>query len=90
MLLWMSEEVGNIGKHSQQTNQFNQNNSELHLNNCLITLLLPFATNNSLMSDQMVGTKKKRANTSRGSNEEGKRDVPRYQNVIQAVALINL
>lgn len=55
----MSEEVGNIGKHSQQTNQFNQNNSELHLNNCLITLLLPFATNNSLMSDQMVGTKKK-------------------------------
>lgn len=59
MLLWMSEEVGNIGKHSQQTNQFNQNNSELHLNNCLITLLLPFATNNSLMSDQMVGTKKK-------------------------------
>ena len=59
MLLWMSEEVGNIGKHSQQTNQFNQNNSELHLNNCLITLLLPFATNNSLMSDQMVETKKK-------------------------------
>lgn len=55
----MSEEVGNIGKHSQQTNQFNQNNSELHLNNCLITLLLPFATNNSLMSDQMVETKKK-------------------------------
>lgn len=55
----MSEEVGNTGKHSQQTNQFNQNNSELHLNNCLITLLLPFATNNSLMSDQMVGTKKK-------------------------------
>ena len=54
----MSEEVGNIGKHSQQTNQFNQNNSELHLNNCLITLLLPFATNNSLMSDQMVETKK--------------------------------
>ena len=54
----MSEEVGNIGKH-KQTNQFNQNNSELHLNNCLITLLLPFATNNSLMSDQMVGTKKK-------------------------------
>lgn len=86
----MSEEVGNIGKHSQQTNQFNQNNSELHLNNCLITLLLPFATNNSLMSDQMVETKKKWANTSRGSNEEGKRDVPRYQNVIQAVALINL
>ena len=88
----MSEEVGNIGKHSQQTNQFNQNNSELHLNNCLITLLLPFATNNSLMSDQMVETKKKKklANTSRGSNEEGKRDVPRYQNVIQAVALINL
>lgn len=85
----MSEEVGNIGKHSQQTNQFNQNNSELHLNNCLITLLLPFATNNSLMSDQMV-EKKKWANTSRGSNEEGKRDVPRYQNVIQAVALINL
>lgn len=60
MLLWMSEEVGNIGKHSQQTNQFNQNNSELHLNNCLITLLLPFATNNSLMSDQMVETKKKK------------------------------
>ena len=59
MLLWMSEEVGNKGKHSQQTNQFNQNNSELHLNNCLITLLLPFATNNSLMSDQMVETKKK-------------------------------
>lgn len=87
----MSEEVGNIGKHSQQTNQFNQNNSELHLNNCLITLLLPFATNNSLMSDQMVETKKKKwANTSRGSNEEGKRDVPRDQNVIQAVALINL
>lgn len=86
----MSEEVGNIGKHSQQTNQFNQNNSELHLNNCLITLLLPFATNNSLMSDQMVETKKKKGNTSRGSNEEGKRDVPRYQNVIQAVALINL
>lgn len=86
----MSEEVGNIGKHSQQTNQFNQNNSELHLNNCLITLLLPFATNNSLMSDQMVEKKKKWANTSRGSNEEGKRDVPRYQNVIQAVALINL
>ena len=86
----MSEEVGNIGKHSQQTNQFNQNNSELHLNNCLITLLLPFATNNSLMSDQMVETKKKWANTSRGSNEEGKRDVPRYQNVIQAVVLINL
>lgn len=56
----MSEEVGNIGKHSQQTNQFNQNNSELHLNNCLITLLLPFATNNSLMSDQMVETKKKK------------------------------
>lgn len=55
----MSEEVGNKGKHSQQTNQFNQNNSELHLNNCLITLLLPFATNNSLMSDQMVETKKK-------------------------------
>lgn len=55
----MSEEVGNIGKHSQQTNQFNQNNSELHLNNCLITLLLPFATNNSLRSDQMVETKKK-------------------------------
>lgn len=55
----MSEEVGNVGKHSQQTNQFNQNNSELHLNNCLITLLLPFATNNSLMSDQMVETKKK-------------------------------
>lgn len=55
----MSEEVGNIGKHSQQTNQFNQNNSELHLNNCLITLLLPFATNNSLMSDQMVETKRK-------------------------------
>lgn len=55
----MSEEVGNIGKHSQQTNQFNQNNSELHLNNCLITLLLPFATNNSLMSDQMVEKKKK-------------------------------
>lgn len=55
----MSEEVGNIGKHSQQTNQFNQNNSELHLNNCLITLLLPFATYNSLMSDQMVETKKK-------------------------------
>lgn len=55
----MSEEVGNIGKHSQQTNQFNQNNSELRLNNCLITLLLPFATNNSLMSDQMVETKKK-------------------------------
>ena len=87
----MSEEVGNIGKHSQQTNQFNQNNSELHLNNCLITLLLPFATNNSLRSDQMVETKKKKwANTSRGSNEEGKRDIPRYQNVIQAVALINL
>lgn len=88
----MSEEVGNIGKHSQQTNQFNQKNSELHLNNCLITLLLPFATNNSLRSDQMVETKKKKkwANTSRGSNEEGKRDVPRYQNVIQAVALINL
>lgn len=88
----MSEEVGNIGKHSQQTNQFNQNNSELHLNNCLITLLLPFATNNSLRSDQMVETKKKKKweNTSRGSNEEGKRDVPRYQNVIQAVALINL
>ena len=43
------------------------------------------------MSDQMVETKKKKwANTSRGSNEEGKRDVPRYQNVIQAVALINL
>lgn len=60
MLLWMSEEVGNIGKHSQQTNQFNQNNSELHLNNCLITLLLPFATNNSLRSDQMVETKKKK------------------------------
>ena len=56
----MSEEVGNIGKHSQQTNQFNQNNSELHLNNCLITLLLPFATNNSLMSDQMIETKKKK------------------------------
>lgn len=56
----MSEEVGNKGKHSQQTNQFNQNNSELHLNNCLITLLLPFATNNSLMSDQMVETKKKK------------------------------
>lgn len=56
----MSEEVGNIGKHSQQTNQFNQNNSELHLNNCLITLLLPFATNNSLRSDQMVETKKKK------------------------------
>lgn len=56
----MSEEVGNIGKHSQQTNQFNQNNSELHLNNCLITLLLPFATNNSLMSDQMVETNKKK------------------------------
>lgn len=56
----MSEEVGNIGKHSQQTNQFNQNNSELHLNNCLITLLIPFATNNSLMSDQMVETKKKK------------------------------
>ena len=56
----MSEEVGNIGKHSQQTNQLNQNNSELHLNNCLITLLLPFATNNSLMSDQMVETKKKK------------------------------
>lgn len=56
----MSEEVGNIGKHSQQTNQFNQNNSELHLNNCLISLLLPFATNNSLMSDQMVETKKKK------------------------------
>lgn len=55
----MSEEVGNKGKHSQQTNQFNQNNSELYLNNCLITLLLPFATNNSLMSDQMVETKKK-------------------------------
>lgn len=87
----MSEEVGNIGKHSQQTNQFNQNNSELHLNNCLITLLLPFATSNSLRSDQMVETKKKKwANTSRGSNEEGKRDVPRYQNVIQAVAPINL
>lgn len=58
----MSEEVGNIGKHSQQTNQFNQNNSELHLNNCLITLLLPFATNNSLRSDQMVETKKKKKN----------------------------
>ena len=88
----MSEEVGNIGKHSQQTNQFNQNNSELYLNNCLITLLLPFATNNSLMSDQMVETNKKKkwANTSRGSNEEGKRDVPRYQNVIQTVVLINL
>lgn len=56
----MSEEVGNIGKHSQQTNQFNQNNSELHLNNCLITLLLPFATNNSLRSDQMVETTKKK------------------------------
>ena len=56
----MSEEVGNIGKHSQQTNQFNQNNSELHLNNCLITLLLPFATSNSLRSDQMVETKKKK------------------------------
>ena len=56
----MSEEVGNIGKQSQQTNQFNQNNSELHLNNCLITLLLPFATNNSLMSDQMVETNKKK------------------------------
>lgn len=56
----MSEEVGNIGKHSQQTNQFNQNNSELHLNNCLITLLLPFATNNSLRSDQMVETKRKK------------------------------
>lgn len=56
----MSEEVGNIGKHSQQTNQFNQNNSELHLNNCLITLLLPFATNNNLRSDQMVETKKKK------------------------------
>lgn len=42
------------------------------------------------MNDQMVETKKKWANTSRGSNEEGKRDVPRYQNVIQAVALINL